>query len=206
MRRSGGSLRGATFLGRSVTFITAGEVSLVVAMWARTALGCDKNASVRVRPGARGGDALDRPAHSRGPERQRAMIVRLSAMKRRRLRRSSASQSRTARRSDCEATGMSELDRAMAAALSCFRAALEAASAHPSAEAVAVLRDAAVPIMARLRAEYVADGSPYGDENEGLFRWARGKISAGGHYAADWRRSEVDGRPCRGFWGPRSGA
>jgi hypothetical protein len=75
---------------------------------------------------------------------------------------------------------MSELDRAMVAALSCFRAALEAASAHPSDEAVAVLRDAAVPIMARLRAEYVADGSPYGDESEGLFRWARGKILAGG--------------------------
>jgi hypothetical protein len=91
---------------------------------------------------------------------------------------------------------MNQIDRETAAELSRFRAALEAASAHSSDEAVEALRDAAAPIMARLRTEYVADGSPYGDENAALFRWVRGRIAAGGTIArrAGARESSSSGR------------
>jgi hypothetical protein len=56
-------------------------------------------------------------------------------------------------------------------ALRRFRAALAAAEAAPSAASVAALRQAALPLKNQLRASYVAAGSPYGDDNDGLYRW-----------------------------------
>jgi len=64
-----------------------------------------------------------------------------------------------------------------ARALRRFRAALAAAEAAPSAASVAALRQAVLPLKNQLRASYVAAGSPYGDDSEGLYRWIREVIA-----------------------------
>jgi hypothetical protein len=64
-----------------------------------------------------------------------------------------------------------------ARALRRFRVALTAAEAAPSAASVAALRQAVVPLKNQLRTAYVAAGSPYGDDSEGLYRWIREVIA-----------------------------
>jgi hypothetical protein len=53
-----------------------------------------------------------------------------------------------------------------------FRDALRAADECPSEEHVAALREAAAPLMDRLRSESVAAGNPE-DDDAALFRWVR---------------------------------
>ena len=79
-----------------------------------------------------------------------------------------------------------ELALGSARALREFRAALAAAEAAPSAESVAALREASVELKAQLRAAYVAAGSPYGDDSEGLYRWIRETIGQ-----RDWGSAET---------------
>jgi hypothetical protein len=75
-----------------------------------------------------------------------------------------------------------------ARALRKFRAALAAAEAAPTAESVAALREASVELKTQLRAAYVAAGSPYGDDSEGLYRWIREVIGQ-----RDWGSAEMQG-------------
>jgi hypothetical protein len=58
-----------------------------------------------------------------------------------------------------------------------FRAALARAEATPSDEAVAALRQAALPLIDQLHAAYVAAGSPHGADHRGLLRWLREVIT-----------------------------
>jgi hypothetical protein len=66
-----------------------------------------------------------------------------------------------------------------------FRAALAVADAAPSEETIAVLRQAALPLLDQLRAAYAAAGSPYGDHDGGLFRWLGEVIALRGHETAE---------------------
>jgi len=78
-------------------------------------------------------------------------------------------------------------DRALgdARTLGRFRSALAAAEAAPSAESVAVLRQAVLPLMNQLRVAYAAAGSPYGDDGDGLYRWMREGVARREREAAE---------------------